>query len=183
MKLPLFEYPSFRYKIKDWDFKKKALLGKMKEENFNRSLLQSFETDRQKDGKSYIHYLRDLLSPELNEFCREAQVTCSMTDAWFVRYQKDDQQTVHNHRGWGFSGVIYLEYDSNVHTPTFFVAPWQDPSTDTTSISVPTDVEEGDMIIFPSYTLHFIKPNKSKKRRTVLSFDLLPETPELRRDK
>ena len=57
MKLPLFEYPSFRYKIKDWDFKKKALLGKMKEENFNRSLLQTFETDRQKDGKSYIHYL------------------------------------------------------------------------------------------------------------------------------
>jgi hypothetical protein len=40
--------------------------------------------------------------------------------------------TVHNHRGWGFSGVIYLEYDPNVHTPTFFVAPWQDPSTDTT---------------------------------------------------
>lgn len=183
MKLPLFEYPSFRYKIKDWDFKKKALLSKMKEENFNRSLLQTFETDRQKDGKSYIHYLRDLLSPELNEFCREAEVTCSMTDAWFVRYQKDDQQLVHNHRGWGFSGVIYLEYDSKVHTPTFFIAPWQDPRTDTTNISMPPNVEEGDMIIFPSYTLHYVNPNKSRKKRIILAFDLLPETPEMRRDK
>ena len=183
MKLPLFEYPSFRYKIKDWEFKKKALLGKMKEENFNRSLLQTFETDRQKDGKSYIHYLRDLLSPELNEFCREAEVTCSMTDAWFVRYQKDDQQLVHNHRGWGFSGVIYLEYDPKVHTPTVFIAPWQDPRTDTTNISMPSNVEEGDMIIFPSYTLHFVNPNKSRKRRTILSFHLLPETPQIRRDK
>ena len=183
MKVPLFEYPSFRYKIKDWDFKKKALLGKMKEENFIRTPLQLFETDRQKDGKSYIHYLRDLLSPELNEFCREAQVTCSMTDAWFVRYQKDDQQTVHNHRGWGFSGVIYLEYDPKVHTPTFFVAPWQEPRTDSTSISTMHDIEEGDMIIFPSYTLHFVKPNKSRKRRTILSFDLLPKIPEIRSDK
>ena len=176
MKAPLFEYPSFHYKIKDWNFKKKALLGKIKEENFVRTPLQSFETDRQKNGKSYIHYLKDLLSPELNEFCRESKVTCSMTDAWFVRYQKNDYQIVHNHRGWGFSGIIYLEYDSKVHTPTFFVAPWQEPITDTTSISMPKNIEEGDMLIFPSYTLHFVNPNESKKKRIILSFDLLPES-------
>ena len=181
MKTPLFEYPSFHYKIKDWEFKKKALLGKMKEENFMRTPLQTFETDRQKDGKSYIHYLRDLLSPELNEFCKEAQVSCSLTNAWFVRYQKGDQQTVHNHSGWGFSGIIYLEYDSKVHTPTFFVAPWQDARTDTTSIVSPANVKEGDMLIFPSYTLHFVNPNQSRKRRTILSFDLLPKLPDHKR--
>ena len=27
---------------------------------------------------------------ELTEFCEEAQVTCKMTDAWWVKYQKDD---------------------------------------------------------------------------------------------
>jgi hypothetical protein len=38
-------------------------------------------------------------------------------------------------------------------------------------------------MLFQGYTLHFVNPNKSRKRRTILSFDLLPETPEIRRDK
>ena len=108
MKTPLFEYPSFRYEIQDWEFKKKALLGKMREEKLKRTSLQKFETDRQQDGKSYINYFSELLRPELMQFCKEAQVTCSMTDAWFVRYQRGDNQLIHNHRGWGFSGIIYL---------------------------------------------------------------------------
>ena len=27
------------------------------------------------------------------EFCKEAKVTCSMSDAWCVKYQKGDYQT------------------------------------------------------------------------------------------
>ena len=100
-----------------------------------------------------------------------------MTDAWVVRYDKGDHQTVHNHRGWGFSGIIYVEFDPKVHTPSCFVSPWQNPVSDTTSLAYPTDVKEGTMFIFPSYTLHFVHPNQTRKRRTVLSFDLLPECP------
>ena len=106
MKDPIFEYPSYRYKIKDWSFKKKAI-RKLKEKNFARTELQTFETDRQNDGSSYMYYLAELIKPELSEFCKEAKVTCSMTDAWTVRYQKGDRQTIHNHRSWGFSGIIF----------------------------------------------------------------------------
>ena len=183
MKVPIFEYPSYRYEIRDWSFKKKAILGKLKEKNFARTELQTFETDRQNDGSSYMYYLADLIKPELSEFCKEAKVTCSMTDAWTVRYQKGDRQTIHNHRSWGFSGIIFLEFDPKIHTPTCFVSPYQDPRTDTTTITKPADVEEGDMIIFPSYTLHYVEPNNYRKRRSVISFDLLPETPEHRRNK
>jgi hypothetical protein len=56
-----------------------------------------------------------------------------MTDCWSVRYRKGDYQTVHNHKSWGFSLVLYVEYDPKVHTPTTFVCPWQDPRTDTKS--------------------------------------------------
>lgn len=178
MKIPLFEYPTYQYQLTDWDFKKKAILGKIKDKNFIRTSLQTFETDRQKDNHSYIHYLQDILKPELNEFCQEAEVTCRMTDAWCVRYYKGDQQTIHNHRSWGFSGIIYLEYDPTVHSPTCFVAPWQDPRTDTTSLVFPQNVKEGTMILFPSYTLHFVYPNQTRKRRSILSFDLLPQTPD-----
>ena len=177
MKAPLFEFPSYQYQIGDWEFKKKGLLGRIKSSEFRRTKLQTFETDRQTNNKSYVRYLEEFLRPELFEFCQESQVTCSMTDAWVVRYDKGDHQTVHNHRGWGFSGIIYVEFDPKVHTPSCFVAPWQNPREDTTSLAYPTDVKEGTMIIFPSYTLHFVHPNQTRKRRTVLSFDLLPECP------
>jgi len=174
MKAPLFEYPSFQYEVHDWDFKKKGLLNRINKGEFYRTNLQAFETDRNTSGKVYIRYLQDLLNPELNEFCQEAEVSCQITDAWSVRYEKGDLQTVHNHRGWGFTGILYVEFDPKVHTPTCFVAPWQNPRSDTTSLAYPADVKEGTLFIAPSFTHHFVEPNKSNKRRTVLSFDLLP---------
>jgi len=177
MKAPLFEYPSFSYEINDWEFKKKGLLNRINSQKFVRTELQTFETDRQTNKKSYIHHLQDLIRPELEEFCKEAEVSCSMTDAWTVRYEKGDHQTIHNHKSWGFSGVLYLEYDPKHHTPTCFVAPWQDPRSDTTTLAFPPNVKEGMIFIAPSYTLHFVHPNTSRKRRTILSFDLLPKCP------
>ena len=177
MKAPLFEFPSYQYEVKDWEFKKKGLLSRINKSKFVRTELQTFETDRQTCGKSYVRYFEDFLKPELSEFCQEAQVTCSMTDAWCVRYQKGDHQTIHNHRGWGFSGILYVEYDPNVHTPTCFVSPWQEPRTDTTSLAYPQNVKEGVVVIAPSFTHHFVHPNQARKQRTVISFDLLPKLP------
>ena len=178
MKISLFEFPSYQYEIDDWEFKKKALLKRINRQKFIRTNHQYFETDRQTNNKVYVKYFEDFLTPVLKIFCEEAQVTCGMSDAWCVRYQKGDHQSVHNHRGWGFSGVLYVEYDEKVHTPTKFVAPWQNPSTDTTSLSSPHNIKEGSLIIFPSYGLHFVDPNTTRKPRTIISFDLLPELPQ-----
>ena len=41
MKAPLFEYPTYQYQIKDWEFKKKGLLKRLKEEKFIRTSLQA----------------------------------------------------------------------------------------------------------------------------------------------
>ena len=178
MKAPLFEYPSYQYQVDDFDFKKKGLFNRIKKDRMIRTELQTFETDRQSNQKSYLHYFQDLIRPELSEFCMEAQVTCGMTDCWAVRYQKGDQQTVHTHRSWGFSGILYLEFDPKVHTPTCFVAPWQDPRSDTTTLCYPQGVREGTIFIVPSYTLHFVHPNQVRKHRTVIAFDLLPQLPD-----
>ena len=181
MKAPLFEFPSYQYEIKDWEFKKKGLLSRINKSKFIRTEFQTFETDRQTCGKSYVRYMEEFLEPELSEFCEEAQVTCSVSDAWGVKYQKGDHQTVHNHRGWGFSGILYVEYDPKVHTPTCFVAPWQDPRSDTTSLAYPCNIKEGTLVIAPSFTHHFVHPNKARKQRTVVSFDLLPQLPDHQR--
>ena len=177
MKASLFEYPSYQYEIGDWEFKKKGLLKRINSQKFIRTELQTFETDRQTNNKTYVRYLQELLRDEMFYFCEEAQVTCSLTDAWCVRYDKNDHQTIHNHRGWGFSGIIYVEFDPKVHSPTCFVAPWQEPRTDTTTLAKPQNVKEGTMFIAPSSCLHFVHPNQSRKRRTIISFDLLPKCP------
>ena len=182
MKAPLFEFPSYQYEVDDWEFKKKGLLNRINKGNFLRTELQTFETDRQTDGKSYVHYLKDFLIDIFDEFCQEAQVTCRMTDAWCVRYKKGDYQTIHNHRGWGFSGILYVEYDPKVHTPTCFMAPWQDPRTDTTSLEFFQNAREGMVLIFPSFTHHFVEPVKTHKQRTIISFDLLPQHQSLNRN-
>ena len=178
MKSPLFSYPSYQYQISDWDFKRKSLLNRINSQKFVRTSIQTFESDRSTNNKSYVHYFQDLIRPELFEFCKEAEVSCSMTDCWTVRYRKGDYQTVHTHRSWGFSLVLYVEYDPKVHSPTTFVCPWQDPRTDTTSLICPQDVQEGTIFIVPSYTLHYATPNLSNKTRTIISADLLPKLPE-----
>ena len=178
MKKPLFEFPSYQYDVRDWQFKKKELLNRIDKSKFIRKEFENFVCDRETAGKLYIKYFQDFLKYELTEFCNEAQVTCYMSDAWCVKYQKGDHQTVHNHRGWGFSGILYVEYDPKVHTPTCFVAPWQNPVSDTTTLAYPSNVKEGTVFIAPSWALHFVHPNQTRKQRTVVVFDLLPELPE-----
>ena len=175
MKIPLFEYPSFRYELDDWDFKKKSLLSRINKEKFLRSDIQHFETDRQTNKNSYVNFLSDLIRPTLEEFCKEAEVSCTMTDAWCARYKKGDYQITHNHRAWGFSGILYVDYDPEVHTPTTFMAPWQDPRTDKTLLIYPPLVKESVLFITPSYTHHYVEPNNCDTIRTVISFDLLPQ--------
>ena len=177
MEEPLFKFPSYLYEVQDWDFKKKGLLNRINKGEFTRTPPLTFETDRDTAGKLYVKYFEDFLNLELSEFCKEAKVSCRMSDAWCVRYEKGDYQSVHNHRSWGFSGVLYVEYDSKVHTPTRFIQPWQDPRNDTVHMVVPQDIKEGSLFIFPSVCLHHVDPNNTRKRRTVISFDLLPELP------
>ena len=174
---PIFEYPSYQYQVNDWEFKKKGLLKRINFQKFTGGY-ETFESDRLTNKKKYLYYFEDLFREELNYFCSEAKVNCKMTDCWSVRYKSNDYQGIHNHRSWGFSGVLYVEYDPKVHSPTHFVSPWQDPRKDTTIVTYPRDVKEGTMFIFPSSCLHYVPPNKSRKIRTIVSFDLLPELPK-----
>ena len=102
-----------------------------------------------------------------------------MTDAWCVRYQRGDYQIIHNHRAWGFSGILYVDYDPEVHTPTTFIIILRDVGKIQEQIGHSTcsssPCKEGVIFITPSYTHHYVEPNSSDKLRTVISFDLLPQ--------
>lgn len=175
MKESLFTVPNFRYELKDWAFKKKSLLRRLKPELFERDDRDFYFSDRGPNKNSYIHYLNDLLAHELDIFQKESNCPCIITDAWTVKYNKGDHQTVHHHRSWGFSAILYVEFDSKYHEPTYFLCPWSIPEEDLTFIGTP-EVNEGTLFIFPSCIHHFATPNKSNKQRIILSFDLLPQS-------
>ena len=115
MKAPLLNVLPINIRSKTGSSRRKV--GKrIKEEKFVRTDLQTFKFDRQTNKKSYLHYFRDLIKDELWEFVQEAQVTCSMTDVWTVRYQKGDQQTILAIRSKEFTGIFMLSM-----TPKFIL--------------------------------------------------------------
>jgi hypothetical protein len=171
---PLFVVPIFKYQCKDWDFKKKKILSKIERKGFQRSLLQTFNSNRSNKDSLFMSCFVETFAEELKEFAIELGVNdIRVTDVWTVRYDQDDYQGPHNHRSYSYSGILYAEYDSKVHQPTIFVGPWNDPVTDTTQLSMPQDVQEGTIVFFPSVLLHYVPQNKSHKKRTIISFDLL----------
>ena len=54
---------------------------------------------------------------------------------------------------------------------TTYMQPWNDYRDDTTHFAS-VSVAEGDIVIVPSFVLHFSKPNKSKSKKRIISWDM-----------
>ena len=90
---------------------------------------------------------------------------------WYQKYYKNISHGTHVHGAIGWSSVIYVEYDPNLHPPTRFYSPFRDIwSGDCTTFE--EQVDEGDMVIFPSTIMHEAPPNMSDVRRTIISYNL-----------
>jgi len=105
-------------------------------------------------------------------------------DIWYNYYEKGSYQELHEHiadpfQKIHFSCIHYLSYDKDVHT----AAEFYDPISSIRSHSFTLDkdfvgdffvsqVEEGDLIMFPSYLQHRVLPQKvSDIPRITLSFN------------
>jgi len=174
MKTPLFEYPSFQYEVDDWENKKNKIIQKLKYQKFVRKKFQNFETDKE-TSNNYLEFFIELIKPQLKNFCAEVGQNFFISKCWSVQYRNGDDHPVHNHGSFGFSGILYLEYDPKVHDPTYFIAPWQDPKNDTSIFGYFNNIKEGIVLITPSSTLHYVPINKSDKVRSIIAFDLLPK--------
>jgi hypothetical protein len=98
------------------------------------------------------------------------QLSWEITDRWYNIYLKDEYQEYHHHVGFDkkrtdLSFVHFLNYDANSHGKTIFQDPLiiaRSSCIDSTfggytDIFIP-EVEEGDMLVFPSYLIHCVKP-------------------------
>jgi len=89
---------------------------------------------------------------------------CTYTNYWFQQYEYLDTHGWHRHRHCFYSNVYYIELPKD-GPKTIFKHPIYG------NIICP-EVEEGDILTFPSILEHCSAPNQSSKRKTVLSFNI-----------
>jgi len=134
-------------------------------------------------GKNNI-LLKEKYSNALSEIF-DREITWEIVDdIWYNYYEKGSYQELHEHisdpfQKIHFSCIHYLSYDKDVHTPAEF----HDPISSIRAHSLTLDkdfvgdffisqVEEGDLIMFPSYLEHRVLPQKvSDIPRITLSFN------------
>ena len=190
----LFTSPFIHCSIENWEFNKRRILYSLPEDTKNNlSSLYSknnpaeigsdnLYTDYYENSKlhklpNYSNLVVEIIRPYLKQFanityCPHKEL--HITSMWYHRYYNNSEFQVHDHGSIGWSSIIYLEFDPNVHEGTLFYStsgvhnPWHG----SLQLNCPK-INEGDMIIFPSNILHKSLKNTSNKRRTTISFNMI----------
>ena len=174
----MFTVPIYHYKIEDWDRNKKRILDvippEMPEHRDPEDLgLYSDYFVNAKVGNSklppYTDTVIDIIKPYLMDMSGGEKL--DLTDIWYQKYYKGINHSTHCHGAIGLSSVIYVEYNPEVHSPTRFFSPFRDVWSGD-CLTFEEQVEEGDMVIFPSSILHEAPANQSDVRRTIISYNL-----------
>ena len=164
----IFGVPFVHYKTKNWKKYKRYL----QESFYGASQFTDFWDDRSGTLPSYCDKVVEVLTPSLQKF---ADVThphpVMITEMWYEKSKKGDNHNIHNHGGSGYSAVLYVTYNKDVHKPTVFYSAFHDPMRGDILQWQP-DVEEGDLVIFPSELMHEASPNESDEERLVVSFNI-----------
>lgn len=169
MKKLAFSVSIYQYKVQNWNTKKKQLLNLFHRFPHKRhdNVITSFFDSKIKTN---------IISEEIELFKRDVglKINLSPSNFWFQEYNQNMNHSVHNHGTGGFSSVCFIEYNKNYHKPTTFISPFEDHITGGLKEYIP-DVEEGNIIFFPSNLLHYAPVNLSNKSRIIMSFNLHAE--------
>ena len=88
---------------------------------------------------------------------------------WFHQYHKNDYHNWHIHAGCQFASIYYLELPNKKYSTEFYDYKYKEIKK--------YDVEEGDLIIFPSFIPHSAIKILEENRKTIISanysFELL----------
>ncbi len=173
----VFTVPVWKYKVSDWQEKKKALL-----DIFNQQDLRQCENVWTSRNDLDIDFLYEDIHTFFGEYYEEVGTSFQyfgITGCWFQKYGLANDHALHHHGSFGFSSCLYVDYDRDVHQPTTFLSSNSDPLTGNLMHFRP-EVEEGDIIFFPSSTIHYAPPNTSDKTRIILSMNIEPFNEEMK---
>ena len=166
----LFRIPYWTIPTLNFSEKKKTLTTLLKGYPEKRHGLQTFATNRQSDRSNLAEAFANICGEELNMLSTKLKKDIEITDIWSVTYKNGDYHTPHNHGSTGLSGILYLNLDKNSPSTTY-LQPWNDWYSDRT-IMYPMPVQEGQIVVIPQFINHFSEPNKAKKIKRIISWDM-----------
>ena len=134
--------------------------------NFNNTFESNIKTTLNGNtlfDKESINYLNinltEILSYLLKPYCED--FTFNVVDIWINRYDNNSYQGSHVHSS-DFSFIIYYKVDKS---HTVFNSPvknlLESYNTELFFKQYEPNLKEGDIIVFPSYLEHWVKPNSN----------------------
>lgn len=183
----MFQCPILHMEMPNWETKKKNLLELSKLQSFsskiasnhtnfgtvNTTFFHANENDGNDDEITLKTELANILEEEFEAFEETFQVNFTGIDlAWFQTEKENMYHGIHNHGYGTFSVVCYLDYNPKVHTPIYFLCPYNNLFTGEVDLYTPPHLNEGSIIFFPSSINHFTQPNQSKIDRNILAFNV-----------
>ena len=170
-----------------------ALPEKKKENHFKKDdSISGLYTDFYQNIKNdklpaYGLVVMDIIEPYLQDFSnRNGDRSLEILDMWYQTEEYGGSHGLHNHGNNGWSSVIYVDFNPQVHTATRFFSPFNNAWNGELVESIP-QVEEGDMIVFPSMIAHEALPNQSRIPRTAISYNIMGDNDaskyQVRKDK
>ena len=171
--LKKFAIPFWKGKINDWESKKVKIweiFNKFEKNMVEGDQLTDYESNRQ-----YHFLLEAILMDDLIKVKKEfgyGDKQFRINSAWFQQYNEKHTHHIHNHGFGGFSSVLYLKYNPEKHSPTFFVAPFMSNIDGNLIEYEPDGVEEGTLIVFPTSLPHYVPVNTSDEPRIILSMNM-----------
>lgn len=173
----IFGLPVWKYKINDWQNKKQHLLDLFSQEKLQ--LTNNVLTTRHNiDDECLFEEIHNFLG----EYYEERGISFDyfgIDNMWFQLYETAHDHSPHHHGAIGFSCVAFIDYDPKEHNPTTFISKYDCPLTGDLLHWYPPNVEEGDIIFFPSNAIHYCPSNNSNKKRLILSMNIRPFNEQL----
>ena len=157
-----------------------------RDNNSSRNLTHT-EMLRPQDSPLFVEAAQRI-APKLAEFGAHLfgeRLGWSLKEMWVNVLDTGGHQAMHNHANSFISGVVYLTHTHPESQTVFMKAPGgtdfllrndhrgMTPSPYSADKWVSPAPQPGDMVLFPSYLMHAVPPNKGERRIT-LSFNAIP---------
>ena len=148
--------------IKHLNLSNLKITGKKFKKSFESKIKTTVEGDTllDRDSINYLNIqLTETLGYLLKPYCKN--FVFNVSSIWINQYDEKDYQGSHIHPG-DFSFIIYYKTDKSY---TVFNSPMKNllESVDSKIFhkEYKPDLKQGDMILFPSYLQHWVKPNSN----------------------
>ena len=166
----LFDIPFWKIQIINFKKKKKELIKILESYPEEKKEPTEFFANRQTDRSGLIEQFASIMNQELEVFSKEIMEDFVITETWSVSYVQGDYQLPHNHSSMGLTGILYLDLPKD-SPETVYIQPWNNYENDTIQY-FSLSITEGDIVIVPSFILHFSRPNKSEETKRIISWDM-----------